>query len=224
MHVVFDESDKYLPKPIMDELGVDDLRTILQNNKSIDLDITYTCDFKEPVVNADLPKEWKTPKDLTLENVIGNIEKGVSTRKSLNNLYETMAFVSQVEPKNLNEALQDNNWILAMQEELNQFTRSEVWSLVPTSKMNIIGTKWVYKNNMEEHGTITRNKETVVAKGYNQEKGIDYDETYAPVTRLEVVRLLLALSCIKGFKLYQMNVKIAFLNRYLNEEVFVSKP
>jgi len=74
MHVVFDESDNYLPKPIIDELGVDDLRTILQNNQSIDLDIIDTCDVKEPIVNVDLPKEWKTPKDLTLENVIGNQE------------------------------------------------------------------------------------------------------------------------------------------------------
>jgi len=76
MHMVFDESDNYLHKPIMDEHGVDNLRTILKKNQSIDLDIIDTCDVKEPVVNADLPKEWKTPKDLTLENVIGNIEKG----------------------------------------------------------------------------------------------------------------------------------------------------
>ena len=131
------------------------------------------------------PKEWKTPRDLTLDNVIGNIEKGVSIRKSLNNFCEAMAFVSQVEPKNLNEALKDRNWILAMQEEL---------------------------------------KARLVAKGYNQEEGIDYDETYAPVARLEAVILLLAFSCIKGFKLIQMDVKSAFLNGYINEEVFVSHP
>ena len=77
---------------------------------------------------------------------------------------------------------------------------------------------------MDEHGVITRNKARLVAKGYNQEEGIDYDETYAPVARLEVVRLLLAFSCIKGFKLFQMDVKSAFLNGYINEEVFVSQP
>ena len=71
---------------------------------------------------------------------------------------------------------------------------------------------------------ITRNKARLVAKGYNQEEGIDYDETYALVARLEVVRLLLAFSCIKGFKLFQMDVKSAFLNGYINEEVFVSQP
>ena len=77
---------------------------------------------------------------------------------------------------------------------------------------------------MDEHGVITRNKARLVAKGYNQEEGIDYDETYAPVAQLEAVRLLLAFSCIKGFKLFQMDVKSSFLNCYINEEVFVSQP
>jgi len=98
-----------------------------------------------------------------------------------------------------------------MQEEHNRFTRNEVWSLVPrTSEMNMIGTKWVCRNKMDEHGVITRNKARLVVKGYNQEKGIDYDETYAPVARLEVVRLLLAFSFIRGFKLFQMDVKSSF--------------
>jgi len=103
-------------KYVLDETGVDDLRTILQKNQSIDFDATDTCVVKEPVVNAGLPEEWKTPKDLTLDNVIGKIEKGVSTRNSLSNFCKTMAFVSQVEPKIFEEALQDNNWIAAMQE------------------------------------------------------------------------------------------------------------
>ena len=90
--------------------------------------------------------------------------------------------------------------------------------------MNIIGTKWVFRNKMDEYGVITRNKARLMAKGYNQEEGIDYDETYAPVAQLEAVRLLLAFSCIKGFKLFQMDVKSAFLNGYINEEVFVSQP
>jgi len=119
MHFVFDESDNYMVKPIVDELEVDDLRTVLQKTQMIDLDTTNSRVFKEPIATADLPKEWKTPRDLTLENVIGNIEKRLSTRKSLNNFCETMTFVSQVEPKNLSEVLQDSNWILAMEEELN---------------------------------------------------------------------------------------------------------
>jgi len=114
MHVVFDESDNYMPKPISDELECDDLRTVLHKNDVINIYANDSHVVKESIVSADLPKEWKTPRDLTLDNVIGNIEKGVSTRKSLNNLCETVTFVSQVMPKNLEEALRDSNWILAM--------------------------------------------------------------------------------------------------------------
>ena len=85
-----------------------------------------------------------------------------------------LAFVSQIEPKTVQEALNDSNWISAMQEELNQFTRNDVWNLVPkTSGMNVIGTKWVFRNKMDEQGIIVRNKARLVAKGYNQEEGID---------------------------------------------------
>ena len=119
MHVVFDECDNYMPKPVSDDLECDDLRTVLHKNELIDIDADDSHVIKEFVVSVDLPKAWKTPGDLTLDNVFGDIEKGVSTRKSLNNLCETMAFVSQVEPKNLDEALWDSYWILAMHEELN---------------------------------------------------------------------------------------------------------
>jgi len=136
-----------------------------------------------------------------------------------------MAFVSQTEPKTVADALEDSNWITAMHEELNQFARNEVWSLISrTSKMNVIGTKWVFKNKLDENGVIVRNKARLVAKGYNQEEGIDHGETYAPVARLEAVRLLLAYASMNRFKLYQMDVKSAFLNGYIDEEVYVSQP
>jgi len=90
--------------------------------------------------------------------------------------------------------------------------------------MNVIGTKWVFRNKMDEQGIIVRNKARLVAKGYNQEEGIDYDETYAPVARIEAVRLLLAYACLYGFKLFQMDVKSAFLNGFINEEVYVTQP
>jgi len=82
-----------------------------------------------------------------------------------------MTFVSQVKPKSVSEALEGSNWINAMHEELNQFVRNEVWTLVPRSEeMNVIGTKWVFKNKIDEQGVIVRNKARLVAKGYNQEK------------------------------------------------------
>ena len=92
-----------------------------------------------------------------------------------------IAFVSNIEP-NSKEAATDDYWIIAMQEELNQFERNDVWDLVPRpDNQSVIGTKWVYKNKADEFGNIIRNKARLVAQGYNQEEGIDYDETFAPV-------------------------------------------
>ena len=136
-----------------------------------------------------------------------------------------MAFVSQIEPTKVDEALGDDQWIVAMQEELNQFERNQVWSLVPRpDNKHIIGTRWVFKNKLDENGIIVRNKARLVAQGYNQQEGIDFDETFAPVARLEAIRLLLAYACSMNFQLFQMDVKSAFLNGYINEEVYVKQP
>ena len=133
-----------------------------------------------------------------------------------------VAFLSQLEPKNVKEALNDDHWIVAMQEELNQFERSKVWNLVHRpNDHSIIGTKWIFRNKMDEHSNIVRNRARLIAQGYSQEEGIDYDETYAPVARLEAIRMLLAFACFKNFKLFQMDVKSAFLNGFINEEVYV---
>ncbi|GJT60563.1 retrovirus-related pol polyprotein from transposon TNT 1-94 [Tanacetum coccineum] len=122
-------------------------------------------------------------------------------------------FCNANEPKNVNEALTDDSSIVAMQEELNQSITNEVWELVPQPRnMTIIGTKWVFRNKLEENGIISRNKSRLVAQGYNQQEGIDYDETYAPVARLVLIRILLAYACALDFKLFQMDVKSAFLN------------
>ncbi|GJR85788.1 retrovirus-related pol polyprotein from transposon TNT 1-94 [Tanacetum coccineum] len=105
-------------------------------------------------------------------------------------------------------ALGDESWIVAMQEELNQFIANDVWELVPQPKnMTIIGTKWVFRNKLDENGVVSRNKARLVAQGYNQQEGIDYDETYASVARLESIRILLAYACALDFKLFQMDVK-----------------
>ena len=119
----------------------------------------------------------------------------------------------QNEPKKIDEALLDPDWIVAIQEELVQFERNKVWELVPAPKDRaIIKTKWVFRNKMDEDGVVTRNKARLVAKGYSQEEGIDYDETFAPVARLEAIRIFLAFAAHSNFKVYQMDVKSAFLN------------
>jgi hypothetical protein len=115
--------------------------------------------------------------------------------------------------------------VSVMHEELHQFTRNDVWTLVPhPAEQNIIGTKWIFKNKTDEHGTVVRNKARLVAQGYTQIEGVDFDETFAPVARLESFRILLSIACNLGFKLYQMDVKSTFLNGVLQEEVYVEQP
>jgi hypothetical protein len=114
--------------------------------------------------------------------------------------------------------------VLAMQEELNNFKRNEVWTLVPRPKQNIVGTKWVFRNKQDEHEVVTRNKARLVAKGYAQVAGLDFEETFAPVARLESIRILLAYAAHHSFRLFQMDVKSAFLNGPIKEEVYVEQP
>ena len=134
-------------------------------------------------------------------------------------------FLSQEEPKVIEEALKHSDWIVAMQEELNQFEKNKVWELVPPPEdKSVIETKWVFRNKMDEDGVVVRNKARLVAKGYSQQEGIDYDETFAPVARLEAIRIFLAFAAHSDFKVYQMDVKSAFLNGELAEEVYVTQP
>ncbi|GJS86816.1 retrovirus-related pol polyprotein from transposon TNT 1-94 [Tanacetum coccineum] len=94
----------------------------------------------------------------------------------------------------------------------------------PPENQTVIVTKWVFKNKLDENGVVSRNKARLVAQGYNQQEGKDFDETYAPVARLESIRILLAYACAHDFKLFQMDVKSAFLNGFINEEVFIAQP
>ena len=107
-----------------------------------------------------------------------------------------------------------------MQEELNQFQRNEVWKLVtlPEDKQ-AIGTKWVFRNKLDEDGKIVRNKARLVSQDYSQEEGIDFTETFAPVARLEAIHILLSFAAHHEIILYQMNVKSVFLNGFVTEEV-----
>ena len=162
-------------------------------------------------------------RDHPVDTILGDIHKGVTTRSRVAHFCEHYSFVSSIEPHRVEEALQDSDWVVAMQEELNNFTRNEVWHLVPRPNQNVVGTKWVFRNKQDEHGVVTRNKARLVAKGYSQVEGLDFGETYAPVARLESIRILLAYATYHGFKLYQMDVKSAFLNGPIKEEVYVEQ-
>jgi hypothetical protein len=155
---------------------------------------------------------------------LGDISKGVITRSRLVNFCEHYSFVSSIEPFRVEEVLLDPDWVLAMQEELNNFKRNEVWTLVPRPKQNVVGTKWVFRNKQDEHEVVTRNKARLVAKGYAQVTGLDFEETFAPVARLESIRILLAYAAHHSFRLFQMDVKSAFLNGPIKEEVYVEQP
>ena len=134
-------------------------------------------------------------------------------------------FVKHIKPKNIHEAKVDSYWLLAMQEELNQFERNQVWRLVlrPHDRLTI-GTKWVFRNKLDESDNITRNKARLVAQGYNQIEKIDFEETFAPVAQFEAIRMTLAYASYKNFTLYQMDVKSVFQNGFIEEEVYVEHP
>nr|GFC07530.1 retrovirus-related Pol polyprotein from transposon TNT 1-94 [Tanacetum cinerariifolium] len=170
----------------------------------------------------------KWTKDHPLNYIIDPLSRPVSTRLQLHEqalfcYYD--AFLTLVEPKTYKEALTQACWIEAMQEELNDFEHLEVWELVPRpDKVMVITLKWIYKVKLDELGGILKNKARLVARGYRQEEWIDFEESFAPVVRLEAIRIFLAYAAHKNVVVYQMDVKTAFLNGKLREEVYVSQP
>ncbi|GJR02563.1 putative ribonuclease H-like domain-containing protein [Tanacetum coccineum] len=158
----------------------------------------------------------KWTKDYLLENIIGELARPVSTRLQLHEqalfcYYD--AFLTVVEPKTYKDALTQACWIEAMQEELNEFERLEVWELVPQpDKVMVITFKWIYKVKLDKLGGILKNKARLVARGYRQEEGIDFEESFALVARLEAIRIFLAFVAHMNMVVYQIDVKTAFLN------------
>ncbi|GJT94569.1 retrovirus-related pol polyprotein from transposon TNT 1-94 [Tanacetum coccineum] len=122
-------------------------------------------------------------------------------------------------------AVIEDCWFQAMQDEIHEFDRLEVWELVPRPiYVMVIALKWIYKVKLDEYGDVLKNKARLVAKGYRQEEGIDFEESFAPVARIEAIRIFIANAATKNMIIYQMDVKTAFLNGDLQEEVFVSQP
>ncbi|GJX51594.1 retrovirus-related pol polyprotein from transposon TNT 1-94 [Tanacetum coccineum] len=186
LNVTFDETPPpSKTSPLVDD-DLDEIEAIKVTEKK-----NLENDIEDETLKIDEIVNIKESRNHPLENVIGNLNQR-TLRSQAQNQSNFFCFISTIEPKNVNEALTDESWIIAMQEELNQFIANDVWELV--------------------------------AQGYNQQEGIDYDETYAPVARLESIRILLAYACALNFKLFQMDVKSAFLNGFINEEVYVAQP
>ncbi|KAK1590971.1 hypothetical protein Q3G72_000097 [Acer saccharum] len=212
-------------------------KTIMEsiNVKIDDLSMLNLCDdngVNEPREN--MLSDTKTPIDVASsvssqddenDSHVEVVSQGLENALNDNQQNDQVVEHSHPRLRNLHYqediiAIVDEYWVGAMQEEFNQFERNEAWSLVPRPKdINVIGTKWVFRNKTNESGNIVRNKARLVAQGYTQVEGVDFDETFAPVARLESIRLLLSIACIKKSKLFQMDVKSAFLNGYLQEKV-----
>ncbi|GJZ66652.1 retrovirus-related pol polyprotein from transposon TNT 1-94 [Tanacetum coccineum] len=213
LNVTFDETPSpSKTSPLVDD-DLDEEEAIKVTEKK-----NLENDIEDETLEIDEIVNIKESRNHPLENVIGNLNQR-TLRSQAQNQSNFFCFISTIEPKNVNEALTDDSWIVAMQEELNQFIANDIWELVPQPRnMTIIGTKWVFRNKLDENGIVSQNKARLVAQGYNQQEGIDYDETYALVARLESIRILLAYACALDFKLFQMDVKSAFLNGFINEE------
>jgi len=181
---------------------------------------------------ANPPKRSWVKLNPPPQQLLGTVDEGrrlrnrvIQSTSEVANQVSYNYYLAQTEPKKVDEALQDESWVSAMHDELHQFTRNDVWTLFPRhAEHNIIGTKCIFKNKTDKHGTVVRNKARLVAQGYTQIKGVDFYETFAPVARLQSIRILLSIACHLGFKLYQMDVKSAFLNSILQEEVYVEQP
>ncbi|GJW09846.1 integrase, catalytic region, zinc finger, CCHC-type containing protein, partial [Tanacetum coccineum] len=166
--------------------------------------------------NSEHVNKWT--KDHPLDNIIGELGRPVSTRLQLHEqalfcYYD--AFFTSIEPKNYKDALTQACWIEAMQEELNEFERLEVWELVPRpDKVMVITLKWIYKVKLDELGGIMKNKARLVARGYRQEEGIDFEESFALVARFDAIRIFLAFAAHMNIIVYQMDVKTTFLTAF----------
>nr|GFA48592.1 hypothetical protein [Tanacetum cinerariifolium]GFA63228.1 hypothetical protein [Tanacetum cinerariifolium] len=150
------------------------------------------------------PHETRWTKDHLLHKIIDDLKSSVRTKGQLANSCLFSCLLSSIEPANVVEALKDVDWVIAMQAELDQFAR--------------------LKNKKDESCLVNRNKARLVAVGYSQQEGIDYDETFAPVARIKAIRLFLAYAAHKDFTVFQMDVKTTFLNGILKEEVYVAQP
>ncbi|GJV50837.1 retrovirus-related pol polyprotein from transposon TNT 1-94 [Tanacetum coccineum] len=170
----------------------------------------------------------KWTKNHPIANVIGEPSHSVSTRKRLQT--DAMwcyfdAFLTSVEPKNFKQVMTELSWIDAMQEEIHEFERLQIWELVSCpDKVLLIKLKWIYKVKTSEFGGVLKNKARLVALGFRQEEGIDFEESFAPVARIEYIRIFIANAAHNNMTIYQMDVKTDFLNGELKEEVYISQP
>nr|GEY94304.1 putative ribonuclease H-like domain-containing protein [Tanacetum cinerariifolium] len=203
---------------------------VLLEFSSTDQMETLTVETPIPTVSSPVPTAYSTDSQEPSSDA-RLISKRVANQKETPSLDNILSLTNRfenilgVEPKKIYDALQDPSWVEAMQKELLQFKIQNVWTLVDCPKgVRPIGTKWVLKYKKDERGIVIRNKARLVAQGHTPEEGIDYDEVFSPVARIEAIRLFLAYASFMGFTVYQMDSKSTFLYGTIDEEVYVMQP
>ncbi|GJV32387.1 retrovirus-related pol polyprotein from transposon TNT 1-94, partial [Tanacetum coccineum] len=195
------------------------------NSEASSSGVIARTESNQPTQPHEHLRKWTASHPI--DNIIGNPSRLVSTRKQLATdalwcFYNSV--LSKFEPKNFKSAITEDCWFQTMQDEIHKFDRLDVWELVPPLDCAmIIALKWIYKVKLDEYGDVLKNKARLVAKGYRQEQGLDFEESFAPVARLEAIRIFLANAASKNMTIYQMDMKTAFLNGKLKEVVYVSQ-
>nr|GEV19783.1 hypothetical protein [Tanacetum cinerariifolium] len=206
--------------------SLDNILTLSNRFEDILGDTTNTVDTNgveanlsnmESIIPASHTPTFRIHKDHPKSQIISHVDTSVQTRHKSKEMEEH-------KPKKIFDALKDPSWVEAIQEKLLQFKIQNVWILVDCPKgLRPIGTKWVLKNKKDERGIVIKNKARLVAEGHTQEEGIDYEEVFAPVARIESIRLFLAYALFMGFTVYQMDVKSVFLYVTIDEEVYAPR-
>ncbi|GKD88740.1 retrovirus-related pol polyprotein from transposon TNT 1-94, partial [Tanacetum coccineum] len=202
--------------PVSTSIDQDALSTSIPSSQEHVQSLIISQGFEESPKTStfhDDPLNESPNKDSTPQGSSSNV-------RQIHTLFEHL-----VEPKNFKQAMTEPSWIDTMQEEIHEFERLEVWELVPCpDNVFLIKFKWIYKVKIDESGGVLKNKARLVAQGFRQEEGIDFKESFAPVARIEAIRILVAYAAHKNMIIRQMDVKTAFLNGELKEEVYVSQP
>ncbi|GKA24492.1 retrovirus-related pol polyprotein from transposon TNT 1-94 [Tanacetum coccineum] len=209
--------------PIPDDITGTPSSTIIDQDVPSASTSPTTMKTQDPIIHQGV-EEQQHIKDHPLDNANRNISLPVSTRRQLQ--IDAMwcyfdAFLTKVKPKNYKEAMKESSWIDAMQEEINEFDRIQVWELLPRPDHTmIINLKWIFKVILDNVGVVLKNNARLVAKGYHQEEWIDFEESFAPVAWIDAIIIFIANATHKNMIVYQMDVKTAFLNGMLKEEKF----
>nr|GEU51133.1 retrovirus-related Pol polyprotein from transposon TNT 1-94 [Tanacetum cinerariifolium] len=222
--------DEYLEPPRVERLVSPSLAVLVPVNS------TYTP--SSTTIGQDAPSSSQSPSSSILQSP--SSQQGIAARSTIieDNLFAPVdndpfvnVFASEPSSEapssgdNFKSAITEDCWFEAMQDEIHKFDRLQVWELVPQPDcVMIIALKWIYKVKLHEYDDVFKNKARLVARGYRQEEGIDFKESFAPVARIKAIRIFIANAASKNMTIYQMDVKTIFLNGELKEEFYVSQP